>query len=205
MKAIKAFCLVILILASPALIFGQRGRKLKKKEITLIESGMPTDTLRVLKITNKKDSMLLRKQCKNVSIEKNSGELRYFARRLAKTMTHPKNMGVGIAAPQVGLLRNIICVQRFDKENTPVETYFNPRIKSCSDSTQVGKEGCLSIPDKTGLVKRYSSITIEYIDLDGKLHLEKISGFTAVIFQHEIDHLNGILFLDHINEHDLKP
>ncbi|MBD81159.1 MAG: peptide deformylase [Crocinitomicaceae bacterium] len=161
--------------------------------------------MRVLLVTNKSDSTLLRKSCKDVDLDKNGGEVIYFSKRLIVTMTHPKNMGVGIAAPQVGLLRNIICVQRFDKPNTPNEIYINPTIISCSDSTQLGPEGCLSIPNKKGEVKRAAQITLEYIDLDGKKHIEEIEGFTAVIFQHEIDHLRGILFTDHLQEHGLKP
>jgi len=107
-------------------------------------------------------------------------------------------MGVGIAAPQVGLQRQIILVQRFDKANEPFEIYINPIIKSCSDEQKLGKEGCLSIPNYTAEVFRPIKIMLEYVDLDGKKHIEEISGFTSVIFQHEIDHLNGILFTDHL-------
>lgn len=188
----------------PFLCTAQRAKKLKKKEIALIEAGLPTDTLRVLKITNKEDSVFLRKKCRDVKFDKNEGNLIYFSKRLKATMIHPVNMGVGIAAPQVGLQRNIICVQRFDKEDTPLGIYLNPKIISCSDSTQIGKEGCLSIPNKTGMVERSKTITLEYLDLEGKKHIEIISGFTAVIFQHEIDHLRGILFTDHLQTHGIK-
>lgn len=196
--------ILIIFLVIPIAGVGQRVKKLKKKEVALIESGSPVDTLRVLLITNSKDSVFLRKTCKDINFDKNEGEVRYFAKRLVSTMTYPKHMGVGIAAPQVGLGRNIICVQRFDKENTPNEVFVNPVIISCSDSTQVGTEGCLSIPDLKGEVKRSGKITIEYFDLDGRKHIEDVEGFTAVIFQHEIDHLRGILFIDHLTEHGLK-
>jgi len=195
---------ILFLLIFPLFVFGQRAKKMKKKEVLLIESGAPNDTLRVLIITNEKDSTFLRKTCKDINIDKNEGEVRYFAKRLIKTMTHPKNMGVGIAAPQVGLRRNIICVQRFDKKDTPNEIFVNPVVVSCSDSTQLGTEGCLSIPNAKGEVKRASLITIEYLDLDGRKHIEEVEGFTAVIFQHEIDHLRGILFIDHLTEHGLK-
>lgn len=196
--------LFLIFILFPVFAFSQNAKKLKKKERTLIESGNPNDTLRVLLITNKSDSLFLRKECKDVNFDKDMGSLIYFSKRLKATMVHPKNMGVGIAAPQVGLKRNIICVQRFDKENTPKEIYLNPKIISCSDSTQTGTEGCLSIPNEKGEVVRHQSITLDYLDLDGKKHIEKIEGFTAVIFQHEIDHLRGILFIDHVKEHNLQ-
>ena len=198
-------CILVLLLLLPGIIWAQKAKKLKRKEKALIEAGNSNDTMRVLVITNSKDSLFLRKQAKDVNFEKDEELIRYFSRRMSYTMTHPSHMGVGIAAPQVGLSRNIICVQRFSKEDTPVEVYINPKIISCSDSTQVGQEGCLSIPNQKGEVKRYSSIEVEYLDLDGKKHIEQVTGFDAVIFQHEIDHLRGILFIDHLKDHQLEP
>jgi len=159
---------------------------------------LPYEPFEVLTIENKKDSIFLRKQAKKVNLDKNKNEAIYFSKRLLKTVQDPKNMGVGIAAPQVGLQRQIILVQRFDKANEPFEIYINPIIKSCSDEQKLGKEGCLSIPNYTAEVFRPIKIVVEYVDLDGKKHIEEISGFTSVIFQHEIDHLNGILFTDHL-------
>ncbi|MDC1204810.1 peptide deformylase [Salibacteraceae bacterium] len=178
--------------------FGQKAKKLKRKELKLIEEKLPYEPFEVLTIENKKDSIFLRKQSKKVNLDKNKNEAIYFSKRLLKTVQDPKNMGVGIAAPQVGLQRQIILVQRFDKANEPFEIYINPIIKSCSDEQKLGKEGCLSIPNYTAEVFRPIKIVVEYVDLDGKKHIEEISGFTSVIFQHEIDHLNGILFTDHL-------
>ncbi len=176
----------------------QRVKKLKRKELQFIENGLPNEPMRVWTINNKKDSIFLRKPAKKVHLDKNGTDIVYFSKRLLKTVQDPKQMGVGIAAPQVGLRRQVIAVQRFDKENEPFEIYINPRITSCSEETKKGKEGCLSIPNYTAEVFRPISITIEYLDLDGKKHIEEVSGFTSVIFQHEIDHLNGILFIDHL-------
>ena len=100
---------IFLVVIIPVLAFAQKPKKLKKKEKSLIEARNPLDTLRVLLITNIEDSVFLRKTSKDISLEKNEGEIRYFFKRLVATMTHPKNAGVGIAAPQVGLQRNIIC------------------------------------------------------------------------------------------------
>ncbi|MCB0480286.1 MAG: peptide deformylase [Flavobacteriales bacterium] len=199
---IRYSCFILLLLCMPSWAQGQRLKKFKKKEIRLIESAAPNERLRVLTINDKKDSLLLRKPCKKVNLEKDKETVIYFSKRLKATVTDPKNMGVGIAAPQVGLLRRLIYVQRFDKENFPLEFYINPRIIEYSDSLQLGKEGCLSIPDKSAEVFRAQFIKIEYVDMDGKKHIEEISGFTSVIFQHEIDHLDGILYLDHLKIED---
>ena len=178
--------------------FAQKAKKFKVKELTLIEEKSPTEPLRILTIDNTKDSVFLRKKARKINIEKNRSQVIYFSKRLLKTVQDPKNMGVGIAAPQVGLRRQIILVQRFDKVNEPYEIYINPIIKSCSEEKKAGKEGCLSIPDCSAEVFRPTNIVIEYLDIEGKKHIEEVSGFTSVIFQHEIDHLNGILFIDHL-------
>ncbi len=178
--------------------FAQKAKKFKVKELTLIEGKLPTEPLRILTIDNYKDSVFLRKKAKKVNLEENKSQVIYFSKRLLKTVQDPKNMGVGIAAPQVGLRRQIILVQRFDKPNEPYEIYINSIIKSCSEEKKTGKEGCLSIPNYSAELFRPINIVVEYLDIDGKKHIEEISGFTSVIFQHEIDHLNGILFIDHL-------
>lgn len=190
---------LILLLLMPFVLLAQSPKKFKKKEKQLIESDNPNAILRILTIDNKKDSIFLRKTAKQVNYEKDLDLIIYFSKRLKATVTNPKNMGVGIAAPQVGLRRSMIYVQRFDKEEKPLEFYINPKIVEYSDSLQLGKEGCLSIPNRTDQVFRSQEIQIEYLDLEGKKHIEKVSGFTSVIFQHEIDHLNGILYIDHLN------
>ena len=112
---------------------------------------------------------------------------------------HP---GVGIAAPQVGINRNVIWVQRFDKPGEPLELYLNPKITWRSKLLRKGVEGCLSIPDTMGLVLRNYTIRLTYQDIDGMHHEEMVEGFTAVIFQHETDHLYGILFTDRLAEQE---
>jgi peptide deformylase len=153
--------------------------------------------MRVFKITNYQDSILLRTKCEKVNI--NDPLLDLFTKRLYATVRDSLSLGVGIAAPQVGILKNIIWVQRFDKKNLPFEPYFNPVIKQYSEKKQPCPEGCLSIPGIRDTTQNRSyAILIEYDKLDGTHHYEMVEGFTAVIFQHEIDHLNGILFLDHL-------
>lgn len=170
-------------------------------ERSLIMSSDSTLPMRVLKINDKKDSIVLRTKCKNVKANPNSVELKHFVNRLYRTVRDSISMGVGIAAPQVGVLKNVIWVQRFDKEGFPFEVYLNPRVVKYTDKKQDCIEGCLSIPDRSDTTKtRAYAILMEYDKMDGTHHFEMIEAFTAVIFQHEIDHLNGILYLDHLEK-----
>ncbi|MEA3445348.1 MAG: peptide deformylase [Bacteroidota bacterium] len=163
---------------------------------------MEADTLspmRVLTISNKTDSILLRTKCVDVVADPNDVVLQTFIKRLYATVQDSITLGVGIAAPQVGILKNIIWVQRFDKENVPFEVYLNPKIIQFTDRKQDCREGCLSIPDRIDTTKTRSyAILIEYDQLDKSHKIEMVEDFTAVIFQHEIDHLNGILYTDHL-------
>jgi peptide deformylase len=117
------------------------------------------------------------------------------------TVTSPKNLGVGIAAPQVGILKNVILVQRYDLKKFPIEAYINPKITKFSKLKQPCLEGCLSIPNRMDTTRnRAYAILLEYENIKGEHKTEMIEDFTAVIFQHEIDHLNGILYLDHLDK-----
>ncbi len=172
-----------------------------KGQAAMINNGDGSDPMRVFKITNTSDSILLRQKCQDVIIDPDDKVLKKFVERLYSTVRDSMSLGVGIAAPQVGILKNIIWVQRFDKEAYPFEVYINPVIKSYSKLTQDCVEGCLSIPERSDTTKTRSyAILLEYDKLDNTHHVEMIEDFTAVIFQHEIDHLNGILYLDHLKE-----
>lgn len=100
--------------------------------------------------------------------------------------------GVGLAAPQVGEHLRIIIVET---ANGP-EAFVNPKIVSRSFAMTDSQEGCLSIPGVFGWVKRHKSIKLRALDRHGKAVNMKVKGFPAIIFQHEIDHLDGILFID---------
>ncbi len=99
--------------------------------------------------------------------------------------------GSGLAAPQVGVLRRVAVVEYEDE----YYELINPVIMKFSGEA-IEEEGCLSIPGIRGRVKRPDEITVRYIDRNGKKRQQKISGITARVFCHEIDHLNGILFVD---------
>lgn len=172
-----------------------------KAQIQLILSADSLTPMRVFKITNKKDSLLLRTQSSYVKANPNDVVLQRFVKRLYATVRDSMSLGVGIAAPQVGVLKNIIWVQRFDKENFPFEVYLNPKITNYSEKKQTVREGCLSIPDRSDtLNSRAFKINIEYDTMEAAHKTEIVEGFTSVIFQHEIDHLNGILYLDHLEK-----
>ncbi len=157
--------------------------------------------MRVFLITNKHDSLLLRTKSQSIKVNPKDPILQHFITRLYRTVRDSMSMGVGIAAPQVGVLKNIIWVQRFDKDGFPFEVYLNPKIVQYSKKKQPCPEGCLSIPDKRATTQnRAYAILLEYDKQDGSHAMEMVEDFTAVIFQHEIDHLNGILFIDHLEQ-----
>ena len=166
----------------------------------LIHSDKKNKPMRIWLITNKEDSILLRTKSEPIDLNTEKETTQLLADRLLASVQDPKNAGVGIAAPQVGILKQMIVVQRFDKKGTPFETYINPIIRQYSTKTQFCLEGCLSIPEKMDTTKnRAYAILLEYDKLDGTHEIEMVEAFTAVIFQHEIDHLNGILFTDHLD------
>lgn len=172
-----------------------------EEQKNLILSGSEKTPMRVYKINNKQDSLLLRTNSDYVSIKKDKELLGVLIERMKTTMTDSMSLGVGIAAPQVGILKRVIIVQRFDKKSFPTEGYINPVIVQYSKKTQPCKEGCLSIPGRSDMLNtRAYAILLEYDTLNGEHQTEMIEDFTAVIFQHEIDHLNGILYIDHLQQ-----
>lgn len=155
--------------------------------------------MRVLSIANEQDSLTLRSTSKPLKRDMVSqDEFATLCRRMLTTVQNPENEGVGIAAPQVGILRRLVAVQRFDKEGKPFEFFINPEIVAKDDTLVAGGEGCLSVPEIYDDVERSQRITLRYYDSRFTPQEEVIEGFTAVIFQHEIDHLDGKLFIDYL-------
>jgi len=154
--------------------------------------------MRVLQVTEPYDSVVLRA----VSIEfqasmLNSATYRRLCERMLLTVQDPEHEGVGIAAPQVGINRRLVAVQRFDKEGEPFEFYPNLRILTARGDSVAGPEGCLSVPGLRGIVRRSRDIDVRYLNpATLRDTIERITGFTAVIFQHEADHLAGIFYTD---------
>lgn len=191
----------LLFLLFPLHVFAQNkldySSFFNPSEKQLILSGDTSKLMRITQVTNEEDLKIL--SAISVDISPNDPLLPLLAKRMYMAVTHPLSSGVGIAAPQVGINRNAIWVQRFDKTGEPFEFYINPKIVWRSDLIQLGAEGCLSIPNKRDNVMRNYAIQITYNSLNGGTFTENIEGFTAVIFQHEIDHLYGILFPERVD------
>lgn len=169
-------------------------------ERNLIWSGDTTQPLRVIQDTVPDELRILTSISQDISAHDEL--LPLLAKRMYLAVTDSLLPGVGIAAPQVGINRNLIWVKRFDKVGEPFELYLNPKITWRSKLLRKGLEGCLSIPDTMGQVLRSYTIRLTYQDVQGEHREELVEGFTAVIFQHETDHLYGILFTDRLAEQD---
>ena len=122
-----------------------------------------------------------------------------IANQMMDTMI--KAPGVGLAANQVGILKQIITINFEDKENDKRANYilFNPSIIEYSEEKVIMEEGCLSLPEQYADIERPKKIFLEYIDENQKNIKKEIDGYEARILQHEIDHLSGILFVDYLS------
>ena len=177
------------------------------EESDLINDMSSGVVMYVLDVTDPAQETFLRQEAREVpSDAAGTDGFETLCRRMTATVQAPRYDGVGIAAPQVGISRRMIAVQRFDKAGNPFEIYVNPVITRYGEQTSDCTEGCLSIPGRSEIVTRPSSITISYND-PGTFEekTEAIEGFTAVIFQHEIDHLDGILYTDRARPRDVQP
>jgi peptide deformylase len=135
--------------------------------------------------------------------------LRELAARMIETM-HASE-GVGLAAQQIGEARAICVVavpEDYDKDDAGARinpdlpmplVLLNPVIHTFSDKTDSREEGCLSFPDIRGKIERSSEIGVRFQDLEGQVHDLTVRGFAARVIQHEVDHLNGVLFIDRMS------
>lgn len=126
------------------------------------------------------------------------GEVRRLMENMLESM-YAAN-GIGLAAPQVGVLKRVIVVDvsALDAPNEPIRL-ADPEILWHSDDAVVGEEGCLSLPDQYADVKRPSRIRVRYLDHENEIRELEADGLLAKCIQHEIDHLDGVLFVDHIS------
>lgn len=127
-----------------------------------------------------------------------SDELRKLADDMLETMYDAP--GIGLAAPQIGVLDRLIvvdCVKEEGETPRPL-VMFNPEVIASSDETNVYEEGCLSIPEQYAEVTRPKTVDVTWMDRDGNLQQETFDDLWATCVQHEIDHLNGKLFIDYL-------
>ena len=194
MKAKHLFIVILLyILASCG---GVKKGPFETWERTLIEHS--DSVMYVFVVDDRADSLELRDACRELSDEELQSELyASLARKMLATVQSPQQGGVGIAAPQVGLNRRLVALQRLDKEGEPFEVYPNLCILEYLGDTVRGPEGCLSIPGRRGIVPRSEGVVVRWTDPESLQPVtDTIHGFTAIIFQHETDHLDGILYTD---------
>lgn len=171
-------------------------------ERQLITSGDTSAMLRIIPLSEPEGLRTLK--AISTDIAWNDALLPLLQQRMYKAVTDTAVGGVGIAATQVGVNRNLVWVQRLDKEGAPFEFFINPKIVWRSGLLRRGMEGDLSFSDKRGEVVRSYTIMVSYTDIKGGQHIEMIEDFTAVIFQHETDHLFGILLTDRLEEQKNK-
>jgi len=150
------------------------------------------------KIVKAPNPVLAQKAGKVTKIDLNTKKFLEEMKTALLTATNP--IGVGLAAPQVGKSLQIFITK--PTMQSPISVFINPKIKLIDEQSvkKIKKikakklEGCLSLPEIWGEVKRNSSLQITFLDEDGKKHTKKFKGFMATIIQHEVDHLNGVLF-----------
>lgn len=186
----------IIIAAACAALAGcasGNGQTWTKAERELIAGS--DSLMRVLTIFSQEDSLLLRQPTADFSAaDLQSEEYARLEELMVATVKDAE--GVGIAGPQVGLVRRIVAVQRFDKDGE-FAVYPNLRIAATRGPLMQGGEGCLSVPGWRGTVRRSHDIDITYTSpATGSDTTETVQGFTAVIFQHEADHLDGTIYTD---------
>ena len=151
------------------------------------------------KIVTLPETVLSRKARAVARVDKN---LQTLIDDMVETMREAP--GVGLAAPQIGLSERIIVIEYYEREedeeqeDAPKKVWalINPEIMKSSEETLIGVEGCLSIPGLVGEVERHAAVQVKGLNRHGKPVKIKAEGWLARIFQHEIDHLNGILFTD---------
>ena len=136
-------------------------------------------------------------------VEEVTDEVRELVSDMFETMYDAP--GIGLAAIQVGVPKRILVIdlqEPAEEGGEPVKdprVFINPEILTTSEQDVPYTEGCLSVPDQYAAVDRPDAIRARWLDLDGKQREEEIDGLLAVCLQHEMDHLNGVLFIDHLS------
>ena len=140
---------------------------------------------------------ILRKKCE--PLEKVSDETRKLMDEMLETMYEAP--GIGLAAVQIGILKKLIVIDisKGEEKKNPL-FLVNPKIVHQSKETSIYEEGCLSLPGQFAEIERPAKCTVNYIDYNGKENELKANGLLATCVQHEIDHLNGILFIDYLSK-----
>ncbi len=163
----------------------------------------------ILKLITSPDPLL---QKISKKVEKVDSDIQNILKDMIETMYHEQ--GIGLAAVQIGILKKMIVIDtdykieilspdsdtKYKISNNNPRFFINPQIIKSSTQTSTYKEGCLSFPGASSSVERPQEVEVKYLDFDGNERSEKMSGLLATCIQHEIDHTNGITFVDHISK-----
>jgi len=136
---------------------------------------------------------------KSLPVETIDAEVRAFLNDMLETMYAAP--GIGLAAVQAGLLRRMLVMDVVRGEDEPKNPMMliNPEIVAMGDTPRLHEEGCLSIPEMYAEVERPALVRVRYVDIDGNQREEDFQDLLATVVQHEIDHLNGVLFIDRLS------
>jgi peptide deformylase len=138
-------------------------------------------------------------RAKSEPVGKVTADLRALVEDMFETMYEAP--GIGLAAIQLGIAWRVVTMDLSKKEvEAAPRTFVNPEIVWWSEEKSIYEEGCLSIPDVHEDVERPARVKLRYLDLEGRPHEEDAEGLFATCIQHEVDHLNGVLFIDHISK-----
>ncbi len=150
-----------------------------------------------LKMERGKDNPILRTV--SAEVKKIDKKLLKFIDDMKETMLLEN--GVGLAAPQVGVnIRVVICMFNYDTPHEVIVPMINPVIASKSAEMNLHEEGCLSLPKQFDSIARHSALTVKFLDVKGRPQVLKLKDFNARVVQHEVDHINAHLYIDHLND-----
>jgi peptide deformylase len=150
-----------------------------------------------LQMERGKDNQILRTS--SAEVKKIDKKLLKFIEDMKVTMDLEK--GVGLAAPQVGAnIRVVVCKFNHDTKNQLIVPMINPEIIQKSSEMELDEEGCLSLPKQFDAIARHTSLIVRYTDIRGNEITLKVRDFNAKIVQHEVDHIDGKLYIDHLTD-----
>ena len=136
---------------------------------------------------------------KSSIVDNFDSDLRQVIKDMYETLYASGN-GIGLAAPQVGIKKRIVVIDlKENGESSPV-TFINPKIIKLSEEKFINEEGCLSVPEYYADVERSKEVEVEWFNERGKKTIQKMTGLMSICIQHEIDHLDGVLFIDYLSK-----
>ena len=150
------------------------------------------DTFNIITIPNPKLKL------KSEVVKTFDKELRNIVFKLFHTLYATGN-GIGLAAPQVSILKRIVVIDIKDNEKSNPITMVNPKILKKSEDKHINQEGCLSIPSYYANIERSKRIEVEWFDEFGEKKTQNVEGLLSICIQHEVDHLDGVLFTDYLS------